>query len=94
MGRVSQVTGILLALTRSTVLKRRPANFDGNARIVAEYQGRFRVGDTSLYGGPTSTPMFDAASGYLYTLCIDGDLKCWNTKKSGQPVWSVNLYEE
>ena len=58
------------------------------------YQGRFRIGDTSLYGGPTSTPMFDAASGYLYTLCIDGDLKCWNTKKSGQPIWSVNLYEK
>ena len=27
------------------------------------YQGRFRTGDTSLYGGPTSTPTLDAASG-------------------------------
>ena len=58
------------------------------------YQGRFRVGDTSHYGGPTSTPTLDAASGCLYTLSIDGDLKCWNTKKAGQPVWSVNLYEK
>jgi outer membrane protein assembly factor BamB len=58
------------------------------------YQGRFRVGDTSRYGGPTSTPTSDTASGYLYTLSIDGDLKCWNTKKTGQPVWSVNLYEK
>ena len=66
------------------------------------YQGRFRTGDTSLYGGPTSTPTLDAASGYLYTLSIDGDLKCWNTKhvpsevegKAGRPIWSVNLYEK
>ena len=58
------------------------------------YQGRFRVGDTSLYGGPTSTPTLDKASGYLYTLSIDGDLKCWNTKKAGEPVWSVNLYDK
>lgn len=58
------------------------------------YQGRFRVGDTSRYGGPTSTPTLDAASDYLYTLSIDGDLKCWNTKKAGRPVWSVNLYEK
>ena len=58
------------------------------------YQGRFRVGDTSRYGGPTSTPTLDTASGYLYTLSIDGDLKCWNTKKAGQPVWSANLYEK
>jgi len=58
------------------------------------YQGRFRVGDTSRYGGPTSTPTFDPASGYLYTLSVDGDLKCWNTKKAGQPAWSVNLYDK
>ncbi|MHC4678577.1 MAG: outer membrane protein assembly factor BamB family protein [Planctomycetota bacterium] len=58
------------------------------------YQGRFRVGDTSRYGGPTSTLTFDAASGYLYTLSIDGHLKCWNTKKAGRPVWSVSLYEK
>jgi len=58
------------------------------------YQGRFRVGDTSRYGGPTSTPTLDTASDYLYTLSIDGDLKCWDTKKAGQSVWSVNLYEK
>jgi outer membrane protein assembly factor BamB len=58
------------------------------------YQGRFRTGDTSRYGGPTSTPTLDAASGYLYTLSIDGDLKCWDTKKAGRPAWSVNLYEK
>lgn len=58
------------------------------------YQGRFRVGDTSLYGGPTSTPTLDKASGYLYTLSVEGDLKCWDTKKEGKPVWSVNLYDK
>jgi outer membrane protein assembly factor BamB len=57
------------------------------------YQGRFRTGDTSRYGGPTSTPTFDAESGCLYTPSIDSDLRCWNTKKAGRPVWSVNLYE-
>jgi len=58
------------------------------------YQGRYRVGDTSRYGGPTSTPTLDAASGYLYTLSIEGDLKCWDTKKAGRAVWSVNLYDK
>lgn len=58
------------------------------------YQGRFRVGDTSLYGGPTSTPTFDTSSRYLYTLSTDGDLRCWNTSEAGTPVWSVNLYEK
>lgn len=58
------------------------------------YQGRFRVGDISLYGGPTSTPTLDPTTGYLYTLSVDGDLKCWDTNQNGQPVWSINLYEE
>ncbi len=58
------------------------------------YKGRFRTGDTSRYGGSTSTPTLDTASGYLYTLSIDGDLKCWNTKKKGRPVWSINLFRK
>jgi len=58
------------------------------------YQGRHRVGDTSRYGGPSSTPTLDKKTGYLYTLSIDGDLKCWDTKKNGRAVWSLNFYDK
>ena len=58
------------------------------------YQGRVRTGDTSLYGGPSSTPTFDKGTRYLYTLSIDGDLKCWDTAKRGRPVWSCNFYDK
>ncbi len=49
-------------------------------------------GDTKMYDGPSSTPSYDAATGYLYTLSTDGDLNCWNTKNSGEKVWGLNLY--
>ena len=58
------------------------------------YQGRLRAGDEGAYGGPSSTPTFDSKTSYLYTLSIDGDLRCWNTNKNGQLVWSKNLYDE
>lgn len=56
--------------------------------------GRRATGDEGLYSGPSSTPEFDGESGYLYTLGIDGDLNCWNTRAQGKVVWSQNLYEK
>ena len=58
------------------------------------YQGRWRTGDTGQYGGPNATPAFDAGTGLLYTLGIDGDLRCWDTRARGGSVWAKNLYDE
>lgn len=55
--------------------------------------GRHAVGDEDAYAGPTSTPDYDADTGYLYTLSSDGDLHCWNTRAQGSSVWSFNLYD-
>lgn len=55
--------------------------------------GRYRIGDENLYAGPSATPTFDAASGLLYSLSIDGDLNCWNTREGGRRVWGLNLYD-
>jgi len=56
--------------------------------------GRYAVGDTGLYAGINSTPEYDAEAGQLYTLSVDGDLNCWNTKESGSKVWGTNLYDK
>lgn len=58
------------------------------------YQARKRIGDENEYGGPSSTPVFDYETNYIYTLSIDGDLRCWDTSKDGQLVWSLNLYDK
>jgi len=55
---------------------------------------RYHKGDESLYGGPSSTPEFDAETGYLYTLSTDGDLNCWDTGDGGRRVWGGNLYDQ
>ncbi len=55
--------------------------------------GRHAVGDQGLYRGPTSTPEYDAETGYLYTLSTDGHLNCWDTKRRGARVWGLNLYD-
>ncbi|MFQ6130767.1 MAG: PQQ-binding-like beta-propeller repeat protein [Armatimonadota bacterium] len=54
--------------------------------------GRQHMGDTGAYDGVSSTPSYDSATGYLYTLSTDGDLNCWNTTRNGESVWSLNLY--
>ena len=54
--------------------------------------GRHAVGDKGIYGGPSASPEYDKATGYLYTLSIDGDLNCWNAKAKGKRVWGLNLY--
>jgi len=56
--------------------------------------GRHATGDEGEYGGPSSTPAIDTATGLLYTLSIDGDLRCWDTAKEGKPVWALNLYDK
>ncbi len=55
--------------------------------------GRFAVGDQGLYSGACSTPDYDAQSGLLFTLGVDGDLNAWDTRDKGKRVWSLNLYE-
>lgn len=54
--------------------------------------GRLATGDEGIYSGPTSTPEFDAETGYLYTLSCDGHLRCWDTQNKGNLVWGCNLY--
>jgi outer membrane protein assembly factor BamB len=60
----------------------------------ARYQGRVRIGDTGGYGGPSATPSFDPATGRLYTLGVDGDLRAWDGRGDGRLLWSTNLYEQ
>ena len=55
--------------------------------------GRHSIGDKNFYRGPSATPEFDAASGMLFTLSIDGELNCWDTGSEGRRVWGVNLYD-
>jgi outer membrane protein assembly factor BamB len=54
--------------------------------------GRRAYGDEGLYSGPTSTPEYDAETGFLYTLSCDGDLNCWSTRENGRKIWGFNLY--
>lgn len=56
--------------------------------------GRHATGDESEYGGPSSTPAFDATTGFLYTLSLDGELRCWNAAQAGKTVWAINLYDK
>jgi outer membrane protein assembly factor BamB len=56
--------------------------------------GRHALGDQSIYSGPSATPEFDPRTGRLYTMSTDGDLRCWDTKSDGQPVWHINLYNQ
>jgi outer membrane protein assembly factor BamB len=52
------------------------------------------MGDEELYSGPSSTPEYDPATHFLYTLSTDGDLNCWDTKAEGKKVWGRNLYDD
>lgn len=55
---------------------------------------RYAEGDTQFYEGPTSTPEYDADSGFLFTLGIDGDLHAWDTRSEGAKAWGFNLYDK
>jgi outer membrane protein assembly factor BamB len=63
------------------------------ASYAAPQYGRHAIGDQGFFAGPTSTPEYDAATGFLYTLGADGDLHCWDTKAGGRKVWHVNLHD-
>jgi len=54
--------------------------------------GRHHQGDEGAYDGVSSTPEYDAATGWLYTLSTDGDLNCWDVRAGGERRWSLNLY--
>jgi outer membrane protein assembly factor BamB len=49
-------------------------------------------GNKKHFGGPFSTPAYDAASDRLFTLSCDGDLRAWSAK-SGAPAWHLSLYD-
>ena len=70
---------------------------DGNEVWRQSYKspryGREAVGDQALYSGACSTPEYDRQTGLLFTLSADGDLNAWDTRKKGQQVWKLNLYE-
>jgi len=55
--------------------------------------GRHATGDEAFYFGPSSTPEFDAATGFIYTLSTDGHLQCLDTRRDGAQVWEMNLYD-
>lgn len=55
---------------------------------------RHATGDEGLYRGPSSTPEFDPATGILYTLSLDGELRAVQSQERGKLVWRVNLYDE
>ncbi len=55
--------------------------------------GRRATGDQGIYSGVSSTPEYDTATGYLYSLSTDGDLHCWETNANGAKVWNLNLYD-
>jgi outer membrane protein assembly factor BamB len=65
-----------------------------SVKYKAPEYGRFHMGDEGLYSGPSSTPEYDPATKYLYTLGPDGDLHCWDTAADGKKVWTLNLYEK
>lgn len=69
-------------------------NLQWQQAYKAPQYGRHSTGDKSFYKGPSATPEFDAATGYLYSMGIDGDLRCWNTRVKGKPVWQRNLYAD
>ena len=56
--------------------------------------GRKALGDQGQYRGPSSTPEYDQATGYLYTLSTDGHVNCWDTKNKGKKVWGWNLFDK
>jgi outer membrane protein assembly factor BamB len=55
--------------------------------------GRKATGDEGLYGGPTATPEYDPETHRIYTLSVDGDLRCWDARDFGRQVWGLNLYD-
>ncbi len=61
---------------------------------AAPRYGREATGDQGIYSGPSSTPEYDSETGWLYTLGIDGELRCRDTRDRGRLVWRLNLYDQ
>jgi len=64
-----------------------------NQSNPAPKYGRHSTGDKGIYSGPSGTPEFDTETDLLYTLSIDGELRCCESK-AGKLVWRVNLYDK
>jgi hypothetical protein len=60
----------------------------------SRYQSRNKTGDEGQYGGPLSTPAYEAAKRRLYTLSVDGELQCWDTADRGKLVWKAELMQQ
>lgn len=56
--------------------------------------GRHHEGDEGFYAGPSATPEYDADSGWLFTLSLDGELAAWDAKSEGKPLWRRNLCDD
>ncbi len=56
--------------------------------------GRFARGDQQFFRGPLATPEIDVATGWLYTLSVDGELQCRDGNANGKRVWGLNLYDQ
>lgn len=54
---------------------------------------KLATGDQGQYSGTSATPEFDTATGFLYSMSIDGDVHCWDTNANGRKVWGLNLRE-
>jgi outer membrane protein assembly factor BamB len=67
---------------------------DWSSSYEAPPYARHATGDEGLYRGPSSTPEFDPATGILYTLGLDGELRALEIKDRGKLLWRVNLYDE
>jgi len=63
------------------------------AAYPAREYGRHATGDEGFYRGPSACPEVDAGTGRLFTLGIDGELSCWDTRAMGRRAWGFNLYE-
>ncbi len=55
--------------------------------------GRFARGDQGFYRGPLGTPEVDGATGWIYTLGVDGELQAWDGQAEGKRKWGLNLYD-
>lgn len=56
--------------------------------------GRRARGDQGFYRGSTATPEYDKATGLLFTLGCNGDLRAWDTRSQGDLAWKRNLYDD
>ncbi len=56
--------------------------------------GRVAVGDKGAYGGPSASPTFDPDTHRIYTLSVDGELRCWDAAAGGRLLWRRNLYDD